>query len=660
MDAHCALLRLSSSAASFVRTASHPSSVFNSCLPSILLSSKGGIHGVHKESLSSRNFGDLEHKKRVAALMLRESMAHRASFQPVAVNAVSTTNVNGTTSTTETVPAVAIKPGDTLPMEEYISNDPYSKLPQRRFGILLHPTSLPGPYGIGELGEEAFKFLDWLSSTGATAWQVLPLVPPGRKSGEDGSPYSGQDANCGNTLLISLDELVKDGLLSEADLPEPVPVGRVNYDEVAARKDPLIAKAARNLVESSSPLKEEMEKFLNEPVIKAWLPEAALFSAIDTHVCGDMEFWWLWPEDLRNRHPAALEKVKQEHKDYIEVFIAQQFLFQRQWQALHSYATEHNICIIGDMPIYVGGHSADVWANRCQFMLDAESGVPAFVSGVPPDLFSATGQRWGSPLYNWQAMASDGYTWWASRMRRAFDLYDEFRIDHFRGLAAYWSIDASGPTDRWEETAMNGEWQLGPRVEFFDAMKAAVGKIDIIAEDLGVITTDVVELRQAIGAPGMAVLQFAFGGNSTNPHLPHNHEQNQVVYPGTHDNETVVGWWEKLSDEEKEKVLKYVPATGDGIHWDFIRVALQSVARMAVVAMQDILGLDNSSRMNTPAVKSGNWGWRVGESTVFESYDAEAAKLRGFLSDFNRLPPPPPPPPSPSATLAEEVDAYSK
>ncbi|KAJ7532353.1 hypothetical protein O6H91_13G000200 [Diphasiastrum complanatum] len=524
--------------------------------------------------------------------------------------------------------------GGDLP-EDYAEDDPSTTAPKRRAGIILHPTSLPGPHGIGDFGKEAFLFLDWLSGTGCTVWQVLPLVPPGRKSGEDGSPYAGQDANCGNTLLISLEELVKDGLLDENDLPEPIPIRYVNYAAVADLKDPLIAKrpmlrAAGKLVNSDGPIKDELQRFRNSPQILGWLEEAALFAAIDSSV--DSQFWWQWPEPIRDRHASALELARQQNKHFIDIFIAQQFLFQKQWQVLHKYANAHGIKIVGDMPIYVGGHSADVWANRSQFMLDEQTGVPTLVSGVPPDLFSATGQRWGSPLYNWQAMAKDGYSWWAQRMRRAFELYDEFRIDHFRGLAGYWAIPADS------ETAMNGTWKLGPREEFFHAIKKVVGKVDIIAEDLGVITTDVVALRKAIGAPGMAVLQFAFGSDSKNPHLPHNHELDQVVYPGTHDNDTVLGWWQKAEKEEQENVRRYLQIQNEeDISWEFIRAAFSSVARTAIVPLQDVFSLDSSARMNTPAVQAGNWGWRVGDPGIFQQLENESEKLRYLLSQFNRL-----------------------
>jgi len=523
--------------------------------------------------------------------------------------------------------AKKLQVGEAFP-SDYADDDPSATKAERRCGVLLHPSSLPGNYGVGELGSEAFAFLDWLHSTGCTVWQVLPLVPPGRKGGEDGSPYAGVDANCGNTLLISLESLVADGLLDSSDLPPPVPLGRVDFDAVALMKDPLIAKAAEALVRSKS---DELESFRNDPRIASWLEEAALFAAIDNAI--DAQFWWEWPVELRDRKPEALEAARAEHKAFIDRFVAEQFLFQRQWQALHRHANELGIRIVGDMPIYVGGHSGDVWANRTMFELNPVTGEPAMVSGVPPDLFSETGQLWGSPLYNWREMATDGYTWWANRMRRAFDLYDEFRIDHFRGLAGYWAVEASATT------AMDGKWLVGPGESFFDAIRDAVGKVDIIAEDLGVITSDVVSLRKNIKAPGMAVLQFAFGGDAMNPHLPHNHEVDQVVYSGTHDNDTVVGWWKKAGKAEREHVREYMRFKSDHeVHWEFIKCAVSSVALTAIVPMQDVLGLGDEARMNTPATQAGNWGWRIGEPGTFAELDAEKTKLKECLRLFNRLP----------------------
>lgn len=518
--------------------------------------------------------------------------------------------------------------GDDLPAS-YSEDDPFKSAPRRRAGVLLHPTSLPGPYGIGDFGPQAFAFINWLHSTGCTLWQVLPLVPPGRKSGEDGSPYAGQDANCGNTLFLSLEELVKDGLLEEADLPTPMPVKKIDFTAVAGIKDPLITKAAKAVVMGNNSLKKELEAFRKKPEIAVWLEDAALFAAIDGVI--DEKCWWDWPVPLRDRHANALEDIRKNQKDYIDIFVAQQFLFQKQWQALHNYCNSKGIRIVGDMPIYVGGHSADVWANRDQFELDKVTGAPLLVSGVPPDAFSETGQLWGSPLYDWKAMAKDGYSWWINRMKRAFDLYDEFRIDHFRGLAGYWAIEADA------KTAMNGKWKVGPREELFTAVKNAVGKIDIIAEDLGVITGDVVQLRKAIKAPGMAVLLFAFGGGPGNPYLLHNHEVDQVVYAGTHDNDTSLGWWQRASGEERATLRRYFDVENESdVSWVLIKAAISSVARTAILTMQDIMGLDNSARMNTPATQYGNWGWRMGEVGSIEKLDKESKRLHDLLVLYGR------------------------
>ncbi|PHU00822.1 4-alpha-glucanotransferase DPE1, chloroplastic/amyloplastic [Capsicum chinense] len=500
---------------------------------------------------------------------------------------------------------------------------------RRRAGVLLHPTSFPGPYGIGDLGPQAFRFLDWLHLAGCSLWQVLPLVPPGKRGNEDGSPYSGQDANCGNTLFISLEELVDDGLLEKEELPKPLPTERVNYSTIAEIKDPLITKAAKRLLSSEGELKDQLENFRRDPNISSWLEDAAYFAAIDNSL--NTISWCDWPEPLKNRHLVALEEVYQNEKDFIDIFIAQQFLFQRQWKKVRDYAQSKGISIMGDMPIYVGYHSADVWANKKQFLLNRK-GFPLMVSGVPPDAFSETGQLWGSPLYDWKAMEKDGFSWWVRRIRRATELFDEFRIDHFRGFAGFWAIPSEA------KVAMLGRWKVGPGKPLFDAIFQAVGKINIIAEDLGVITKDVVQLRKSIEAPGMAVLQFAFGSEAENPHLPHNHEQNQVVYTGTHDNDTIRGWWHVLPQEEKSNVLKYLSnIEEEEISWGLIEGAVSSVARLAIIPMQDVLGLGSDSRMNIPATQFGNWSWRIPTSTSFDSLDAEAKKLRDILATYGRL-----------------------
>ncbi|KAF9678799.1 hypothetical protein SADUNF_Sadunf07G0073700 [Salix dunnii] len=523
---------------------------------------------------------------------------------------------------------------------------------RRRAGVLLHPTSFRGPYGIGDLGGEAFRFIDWLHDAGCSVWQVLPLVPPGRKANEEGSPYSGQDANCGNTLLISLEELVKDGLLTEDELPRPTDADRVDFSVVAELKDPLIAKPyllfAIYMLLLLFPECCVWAYALTTNLISltislvfpftCWLEDAAYFAAIDNS--SNSLNWYEWPEPLKNRHLAALEEVYQSKKDFIDIFIAQQFLFQKQWQKVRNYAREKGISIMGDMPIYVGYHSADVWANKKHFLLlltsvflsQNRNGFPLLVSGVPPDAFSETGQLWDSPLYDWKAMEKDGYSWWIRRIRQAQEVYDEFRIDHFRGFAGFWAVPSEA------KIAMVGKWKVGPGKSLFDAISRAVGKINIIAEDLGVITEDVVQLRKSIGAPGMAVLQFGFGSDACNPHLPHNHEPNQVVYTGTHDNDTIRGWWDVLKQEEKSNVLKYLSINEENdIQWELIKAAISSVARTAVIPMQDILGLGNSARMNVPATQFGNWSWRLPSSLSFDHLEDEATRLKDLLSTYGRL-----------------------
>ncbi|KAM0952929.1 putative 4-alpha-glucanotransferase [Dioscorea sansibarensis] len=527
---------------------------------------------------------------------------------------------------------LVMRTGEDLP-EDYGTHFPSRDAGKRRTGVLLHPSSLPGPYGIGDLGEEAIRFLDWLHSAGCSVWQVLPLVPPGRRANEDGSPYSGQDANCGNTLLISLEELVKDGLLMKDELPEHMEMERVQFKTISEIKDPLIAKAAERLILSQGNLKEEFERFRKDPGISGWLEDAAFFAAIDRLV--DTFSWHEWPEPLKSRHLRALVEIYQSEKHFMDIFTAEQFLFQRQWQRVRAHAKGLGIKIMGDMPIYVGYHSADVWANKSSFLLD-RSGFPVLVSGVPPDAFSETGQLWDSPLYDWRAMEHSGFAWWIQRIKRAIDLYDEFRIDHFRdhfrGFAGFWAVPSEA------KIATFGRWKAGPRKAFFDAVFKALGKIDIIAEDLGVITEDVVELRKDIGAPGMAVLEFAFGSDPDNPHLPHNHEPNQVVYTGTHDNDTILGWWQNISDKERCSVQKYLwMANESNISWAMIHAAIASVARTTIIPMQDILGLGSDARMNTPATQLGNWRWRIPSSMTFDRLEPEAQKLRDLVFTYNRL-----------------------
>lgn len=410
---------------------------------------------------------------------------------------------------------------------------------KRRVGVVLHPTSLPGehqtlsivrktqilgPYGCGEIGQEAIRFVDWLHSCGCQCWQVLPVGPPDQMFY---SPYTGLDALCGNPLLISIESLIEDGLLNRHEAPEPVPLGHANFHQATDRKAPLLRLAADRLLgeERFHYFREQMWQFRNA---HPWIEDSALFEVLRSTPELSSKVWWQWPESIRFRTPEAIQQSREQHKHAIDVFIAIQFLFDRQWAAVKKHANSKGIHIIGDMPIYVGGHSADVWANQRLFEL-SDSGAPALVSGVPPDAFSKTGQLWGTPIYNWAVHKEEGYAWWTQRLGRAFQLFDETRIDHFRGFAGYYAVEAH------RDTAMIGEWKKGPGRELFDVVRETLGDVvvnGIIAEDLGVITPDVEQLRRDIDAPGMVVLQFAFGSDASNIHLPHLHYKNSVVYPG--------------------------------------------------------------------------------------------------------------------------------
>jgi|EP00982_Pelagococcus_subviridis_P010352 4-alpha-glucanotransferase len=502
----------------------------------------------------------------------------------------------------------------------------------------MHPTSLPGRYGIGDMGREAYAFVDWLASAKMQIWQVLPLVPPGRPIPgirEDyWSPYSGRDAHCGNTLIISLDELVKEGLLASGELPEESSLlSNVDFQKVAEVNEPLISIAARRLLNkpNTDPMKLAFNEWRVRLEISSWLNEAALFDAICHEPDNIGKDWWDWPDAFRRREPAALEAKRAASAAYIDEFCATQFIFDRQWLALKNYANLKGISIVGDMPIYVGGHSADVWANQALFSLGPDC-KPLAVAGVPPDAFSEDGQLWGSPLYDWPMHDAHGYKWWAGRLGRALELHDEVRIDHFRAFAAYWSVPADA------KTAKSGEWIVGPGEKFFKGIKDALGDAPIVAEDLGVITKDVVELREAIGAPGMVVLQFAWGGDGHSPHLPHNHYENSFCYPGTHDNETTQGWYEQLDDTTKLFLSSYAGITEtEGAAWGFIRLSMSSASKSCVFTMQDVLGLDNTARMNTPGVARGNWAWRVHSPEIFAINGVEAMKLSKLAYLYARV-----------------------
>jgi 4-alpha-glucanotransferase len=484
----------------------------------------------------------------------------------------------------------------------------------RSSGILLHPTSFPGPHGIGDLGQAAYDFIDFLVEAKQSLWQVLPLGP----TGYGDSPYASFSSFAGNPLLINLDKLVELGDLAPADLANlpDFPTDRVDYGWVIHWKVPLLEKAARNfLSQAEVKRKADFEAFCAEQ--ESWLDDFALFMAVKTEfdqrataedVFGAM---WnnYWDKDIALRQAEAMARQRKEKAEDIAIHKVLQYYFFQQWSALKSYAHANDIKIIGDIPIFVAPDSVDVWANPDLFLLD-EAGRPTVVAGVPPDYFSETGQLWGNPLYDWQAMAKQGFRWWVERIRATLRMVDIIRIDHFRGFEAYWEIPAD------EETAVNGQWVKAPGMELFEVIKRELGELPILAEDLGVITPEVVALRDHFDFPGMRILQFAFDSkeagslNATNSFLPHNHSYNAVVYTGTHDNDTTKGWYRERTSEEKDLIRRYLARPDDDIVWDFIRMAMASVACFAIFPMQDILNLDSKARMNTPSTLGGNWAWR--------------------------------------------------
>jgi 4-alpha-glucanotransferase len=477
---------------------------------------------------------------------------------------------------------------------------------KRLSGVLLHPTSFPGPYGIGDLGPEAYRFVDFLVSAGQSLWQVLPLGP----TGYGDSPYACYSAFAGNTLLVSPEQLVKEALLDSA------PTSTLHQDKIdfgAAHnvKDQVLRRAYERYTKTTSTnLRSAFETFAQRHA--NWLEDYALFRALkDAH--GGVA-WNEWESALVRRTPSALERARDELREEIEGHMFYQFLFFRQWFALKTYANERGISIVGDLPIFVAQDSADVWTNPEQFKLD-KNGKPIVVAGVPPDYFSSTGQYWGNPLYDWDRMRADGFKWWIERVRATLTVVDIARVDHFRGFAACWEIPGG------DETAERGQWVEAPGRELFTAIHDTLGELPIIAEDLGVITPDVVELREEFGFPGMRILQFGFGSDSKNIDLPHNYVPNVVAYTGTHDNDTTVGWFNSVAGEgstrtaeqiesEREFCMDYLNTDGEEIEWDFIRGVLASVANTAIVPLQDLLGLGTEARMNLPNSTEGNWVWR--------------------------------------------------
>lgn len=461
---------------------------------------------------------------------------------------------------------------------------------QRRSGVLLHISSLPSAYYTGDLGIEAYRFVDFLHEIGARVWQTLPINMPHA----DNSPYQCLSAHAGNPDFISLEALQAQGWLSKDDL-----------QGLITSKTELLAKAY--LVFNQQPDSKEQKSFKRFCKQQSdWLNDFALFLALRTKF--NRAGWNHWPEDYKNRDEQSLKSARTELEQAIAVAKFTQYVFFTQWLALKKYATKKKVKLFGDIPIFVAYDSADVWAQPHAFKLDAEKNMTV-VAGVPPDYFSATGQRWGNPHYNWEVMAADGYRWWVSRMATQSALFDIVRIDHFRGLEAAWEIPAS------EETAMNGQWVLAPGAALLAAIKQALPEVHLVAEDLGIITAEVDALRQQYDLPGMKILQFAFSGSEDNPYLPHHIDANSVVYTGTHDNDTTVGWYESMADDQRQHVLAYLR----GLHGDayepnmpndLVAMAMETSAELAIIPMQDILTLDGSHRMNTPGTATGNWHWR--------------------------------------------------
>jgi 4-alpha-glucanotransferase len=493
---------------------------------------------------------------------------------------------------------------------------------KRSAGILLHPTSLPGRYGIGDLGPQAHLWLEFLQSTGCGLWQVLPLGP----TGYGDSPYQSFSAFAGNPNLISPELLLEDQFLVEQDfedMPE-FPNERVDFGPLIDWKTRLLDKAFDRYRKSGSQdQKNHVANFWAEQ--SNWLSDFALFMAIKEEQGGGP--WSDWPLPLRLRDTNVLQKARQDLDLPIQRQIFRQWLFFRQWEALRAKATEIGVNIIGDIPIFVAHDSADVWAHPELFFLD-EEGYPTVVAGVPPDYFSPTGQLWGNPLYRWDIHAETGYAWWIDRFRAVLNMVDIARLDHFRGFAGYWEIPAGNPT------AEIGQWVPGPGISFLKFIRNVLGELPIIAEDLGVITPDVVDMRETFGLPGMKILQFGFASDPDDPFLPHNYPSNCVAYTGTHDNDTVLGWYETAPEEERNFCRRYLNCSGDDITWDMIRILWGSVAMFTLAPMQDLLSLGPEARMNFPGKPSGNWDWRMkGKDTSSQMVD----KIRDINYLFSRL-----------------------
>jgi 4-alpha-glucanotransferase len=496
----------------------------------------------------------------------------------------------------------------------------------RSSGILLHPTSLPSRFGIGDIGSNAYQFVDFLRNTGQQLWQILPLGP----TGFGNSPYLSYSASAGNPLLICPDRLIAEGLLTDddvADLPQ-FPLDQVDFDGVRPYKMGLLQTAFKNFQKDASPeLQQAFQEFCVQKAV--WLDDYALFMAIKD--ASNSASWHTWDEEIAWRKPEAIKKWKERLKDEVLFHKFLQYEFFRQWSDLKRYANEQGIQLFGDLAIYVAHDSADVWSHPDIFCLDKETGEAALMAGVPPDYFSETGQLWGNPVYNWEKLQERDFSWWVQRMESMLEFVDLVRIDHFRALQAYWAVPEG------ETTAMNGQWIEAPGEAFFTTLNEKLGQLPIIAEDLGIITPEVEALRDQFELPGMKILHFAFDSGRDNPYLPYNYTSpNWVVYTGTHDNDTTVGWFNRRDLQAQARVTRYLGCTSDyGIHWDLIILALASVANQAVFPLQDILGLGSEAMMNKPGTSDGNWAWRFEPGMLT---DEIGDRLKFWTETYGRLP----------------------
>lgn len=504
-------------------------------------------------------------------------------------------------------------------------------LQQRSSGILLPLFSLPGKHGIGDIGLPAYTFIDFLKQSGQSWWQILPAGPTSPLLGN--SPYMSPSAFACSPLLISIDLLVQAGLLREDEINPPrFSEYTVQYENVAQYKKQLLALAWERFINTPSN-RTRLEEFMeNHP----WCHDYGLFLTLKRYL-GDTP-WFMWPDQFRHRSSKELAKIAHAYKGSIDYLIFEQYLFWNQWQQLRDYATSEGIRLIGDLPIYVALDSADVWSHQELFQLDRETCQPTSVAGVPPDYFSETGQRWGNPLYQWESndrsLVARLWGWWEQRLRHNFSLVDTLRIDHFRGFAAYWAVPAHEPT------ALNGSWQPGPGQAFFEAMQQRIDGMSVIAEDLGSITPDVIELRDNLSYPGMKILLFAFDGDPENSYLPYNIEKNSVVYTGTHDNDTAVGWYlnPEVPESSKQRAKRFANRFDDhagSFHQDMIHLAMGSPANLVILPMQDVLGFGNDCRLNTPGTVENNWQWRCAQRFI---NDAVASWLLDITTVFGRIP----------------------